>query len=430
MKNLFIILLFPLIDTDARSTKDLTKTNPQRQIHGYASPEFEEVKREFLKNFMERGEIGAACAIYYKGEKVVDLWGGLKDKKTKELWEENTVVQVFSTTKGMTLLVLAKLHTDGFLDYSKKVSAYWPEFAQNGKEEITVEQLVTHKAGLVLLERPVKVSELNNHELLSILLQNAEPMWEPGKKHGYHSATIGLYIQQLVRRIDLRGRTIGQYFQEEIAEPIKIDFWIGIPDDFDEKRMAELKMISPIAGILNLGKPPKGLVKKLINPWSLMNKSFSSIKNDTENSFEEMKYENPAGGGVGTARALAKVYGILAYTCEELEISLETLDFISKTTEKPEEGMKDLVMGWESLGSSGGYAKPDQLFGFGSELAFGFTGSGGSFAFADPKYKSGYAYVMNKMDFYGMNDPREVALREAMYRCIAKSKKKIHLKLR
>ena len=420
MKRIVFILIFPIILTNCTSMKDLVKQNPDKYIHGYVSTGFEEVKEEFARNFTERDEIGAACAVYYKGEKVVDLWGGVKDRKTKELWEENTVVQVFSTTKGMALLVLAKLHSDGLLDYSKRVSTYWPEFAQHGKQNITVEQLITHKAGLVLLERPIKVSELDNYTLLSELLEDAEPMWEPGKKHGYHSATIGLYIQQLVRRIDPKGRTIGQYFQEEIAGPLNIEFWIGIPDDFEKRRLAELKMISPIAGIFNLGKPPKGLAKKLINPWSLMNKSFSSIKNDTENSFEEMKYENPAGGGVGTARALAKVYGALASGGEELNISPETISFISKFTDEPADGIKDEVMGWESLGSSGGYAKPDQLFDFGSESAFGFTGSGGSFAFADPMHKCGYAYVMNKMDFYGMNDPREVALREAMYKCILK----------
>ena len=171
----------------------------------FVAPGFEEVREEFIRNFTSRNEIGASCCIYYKGEKVVDLWGGYKDKKTKEPWEENTIVKVFSTTKGMALIVLAKLHSEGLLDYNEKVCTYWPEFARNGKENITVEQLLTHKAGLVLLKRKVRVTELHDFATMSVLLENAAPSWEPGAKSGYHSATIGLYIQQLVMRIDKEG---------------------------------------------------------------------------------------------------------------------------------------------------------------------------------------------------------------------------------
>jgi len=342
-------LLGVILLCNCNPVKKLIKNYPDKYIHGYADKNFEEVKKEFINNFTERGEIVAACCIYYKGEKVVDLWGGIKNKKTKEPWEKNTMVPVFSTTKGMALLVLAKLHTDGLLAYDQKVSSYWKEFAKHGKEDITIEQLVTHKAGLVLLDRKVKVSELNNLKQLSQLLENAKPMWKPGQKHGYHSATIGLFIQQLVMRIDPKGRTIGQYFTEEIAEPLGIEFYIGIPNELDRNRVATLKMISPVAGIFNLGKPPKGLTKQLINPKSLMNKSFSSIVNDTKNSFEELKYENPAGGGVGEARALAKVYGVLANGGAALNISPETLEFMMKKTNPPTDGIRDEVMGWESL---------------------------------------------------------------------------------
>jgi len=399
--------------------------NNNTLVTGLVAEGFEGVRTEFIKNFTERGEIGASCCIYYKGKKVVDLWGGYKNKKTQELWQLNTIVKVFSTTKGMSLVVLAKLHSDGLLDYNEKVSTYWPEFSKKGKKNITVEQLITHKSGLVLLDRKVKISELNNYDELSKLLEQAEPMWEPGKKQGYHSSTIGLFIQQLVRRIDKQGRTIGQYFSDKISKSLDIEFYIGLPDHFETKNLATLKMLIPPLALFNLGKPPKGLVKQLINPFSLMMKSFTLIKIDTKEITEELKYEEASGGGAGNARALAKVYGILANGGEELDILPETLKILSQNTKSPDHGHFDQVMkikpasrqvGW----SSGGYRKPDDSFNFGGNSAYGFVGSGGSFAFADPEHKTGYAYVMNKMDFYTQNDPREIALRNAMYKCISK----------
>lgn len=355
----------------------------------------------------------------------MDLWGGYKNKKTKKLWQEDTIVKVFSTTKGISLTVLAKLHSDGLLDYNEKVSTYWPEFAKNGKENITVEQLITYKGGLVYLDREVKVSELDNHDELSVLLENARPMWEPGKKHGYHAATIGLFIQQLVRRIDKEGRTIGHYFAEEIADPLNIDFYIGLPDDFNADRLATLKMLFFPMAIFNLDKVPKGMLKHLLNPNSLLNKSFTAIQSDIEDPIDELSFEEASGGGAGEARALAKVYGILAAGGRELDISPETIEILTKYTISPENGNYDHVMGIETVSltagwSSGGFKKPDEVFNFGSNSAFGFVGTGGSFAYADPEYKTGFAYVMNKMDWYSMNDPREAALREAMYKCIGK----------
>ena len=387
-------------------------------VHGYVAPGFEEVRTEFVKNFTRRGEIGAACSIYYEGEKVVDLWGGYRDVAGTRLWEKETVVRVYSTTKGMSLVVLAKLHSDGLLDYQAPVSKYWPEFAANGKGDITVEQLVTHKSGLVLLERSVTVSELDDYTQLALLLENTTPMWEPGSFSGYCAATIGLFEQQLVQRIDPEGRTMGRYFQEEIAGPLEAEFYIGLPDHVSSERLAELKMISPMAGIFNLHKPPRGLVKNIINPGSLFNKAFSVIVDDVGEPIAELRFEEPAGGGVGEARALARIYGALATGGKEIGLSPETMRFIASTAPPATESTRDRVMGVESVGSRGGYLKPYLTFDFGSEQSYGFSGTGGSFAFADPELGIGYAYVMNKMDFYGTNDPREVALREAMYRCI------------
>lgn len=390
----------------------------QVSVHGYVAPGFEEVRTEFFKNFRERGELGAAVCVYHKGEKVVDLWGGFKDEHTQELWEENTIVNVFSVTKGMSLLALARLNSDGLLDYNEKVAHYWPEFAQNGKQDITIEQLVTHKSGLGLLPRNINLSELDNLDDLSVLLEDSKPLWKPGVRKGYQAATVGLFEQQLVRRVDAKHRTIGQYFSDEIAKRHELEFYIGLPDDLDSRRLASLKMISPWQGLFNLHKPPKGMLKKLLNPFSLFNKSISAIHSDIIDSTEALKIEEPAGGGVGDARSLAKVYGLLATGGEQLKVSTGALQAMTSYATPPQEGEYDSVMGIYSRGSTGGYMKPNSVFDFGSTQAFGFLGAGGSFAFADPTYELGYAYVMNKMDFYGMNDPRETSLRQAVYRSI------------
>ncbi len=420
-RKLFCLLFIPTIllrGGDGLANKKISQHDSQTIVKGSVAPGFEPVREEFRKNFVERGEIGGAVCVYHKGEKVVDLWGGVADEATQAPWREDTIVRVFSTTKGMALLVLAKLHSDSLLDYNEKVSTYWPEFAVNGKENITVEQLITHKSGLVLLERSIKVSELHDFDTLSVLLENANPMWEPGSKHGYHSATIGLYIQQLVQRIDPQGRTIGQYFAEEIARPQEVEFYIGLPEDFENDRLATLKMFSPPMSLLNLGKLPKGLWKKILNPFSLFWKSMLFIEADIRDPVLELKYEEASGGGAGDARGLAKIYGLLAIGGDSLDISPQTIMIMEQCTDAPTAGIKDEVMGWNSLGSSGGYTKPYELFDFAGSSAFGFSGTGGSFAYADPEYEVGYAYVMNKMGYYNINDPREIALREAMYRCI------------
>ena len=325
----------------------------------------------------------------------------------------------------MALLVIAKLNSEGLLDYDEKVSTYWPEFAKNGKENITVEQLITHKGGLVLLDRRVKISELNNYDDLTILLENATPIWEPGKKHGYHAGTIGLFMQQLVMRVDKKGRTIGQYFSDEIAKPLGADFFIGLPDDIDTNRLATLKELSPPSSLFNLGKLPKGMWKKTLNPFSLFWKSMLSTDWDVEPLIEELKYEEVSGGGAGEARALAQIYGLLAIGGSDIGINSSTLGILDQRASLPEDGNNDEVMGIKTKGnivgwSTGGFKKNDEIFEFGSESAFGFYGTGGSLAYADPEFKVGYAYVMNKMDWYTMNDPREIALREAMYNCIKK----------
>ncbi len=202
-----------------------------RGVFGFVAPGFEDVRRTFLDNFEHREELGAACSVYYRGEKVVDLWGGTRDKTTGEPWEEGTMALVFSTTKGLAGLAMAIAHSHGCFDYEERVSTYWPEFAQNGKSAITIRQLFAHQAGLFALdERPTK-ELVSDPDRLAALLARQRPVWPPGERQAYHAITLGLYESELLRRVDPGHRTLGRYFHDEIASPLGLDLYLRLPEE-------------------------------------------------------------------------------------------------------------------------------------------------------------------------------------------------------
>ena len=198
---------------------------------GLVKPGFEAVREAFIENFKHRNELGAACCIYYRGEKVADLWGGIRNKATGEPWEENTMALVFSTTKGLAGLAMALAHSRGLFDYEERVSTYWPEFAQQGKEKITVRQLLSHQAGVFALDEPIDRSLLEDFDRLAVVLARQKPTWTPGTRQAYHGMTLGFYETELLRRVDPKHRTLGRYFHEEIAVPLKLDFYIRLPEE-------------------------------------------------------------------------------------------------------------------------------------------------------------------------------------------------------
>jgi CubicO group peptidase (beta-lactamase class C family) len=191
-------------------------------LHGWVAPGFEAVETEFRKNFTERGDVGAACAVYHKGIKVVDLWGGYRDARTHAPWQDDTLEIVFSTTKGMAAICLAMLNARGRLNYDEKVVAYWPEFGQNGKHKITVRQLISHQAGLVALDQPLDLPTMADLDKMATILARQKPLWEPGTHCGYHSITLGFYQNELVRRTDPQRRSLGQFFADEVAARLGI----------------------------------------------------------------------------------------------------------------------------------------------------------------------------------------------------------------
>lgn len=184
-------------------------------IQGHVSAGFEAVREAFVENFLHRNELGAACCVYHRGEKVVDLWGGIRNKETGEPWEEDTMVLVFSATKGLAAMAMAVPHSRGWLDYEERVCTYWPEFAQQGKEKVTVRQLLSHQAGLFAFDEPVDRSVVADLDRLAIVLARQKPAWEPGTRQAYHAISLGFYEGELLRRVDPQHRSLGQFFQDE-----------------------------------------------------------------------------------------------------------------------------------------------------------------------------------------------------------------------
>jgi CubicO group peptidase (beta-lactamase class C family) len=312
-------------------------------------------------------------------------------------------------------MTLALANARGWLDYDAPVARYWPEFAQNGKAAVTVRQLLGHEAGLVLLDEGLTLEKLRNLDYVARVLARQRPAWTPGTRHGYHTMTIGLYMQEIIRRVDPARRTLGRFFHEEIAKPLGLEFYIGLPRDIPNERLARLKTLSPWRGLLALRYTPPAVTMRMITPGSLLRRSFVGLSVDP-NDRGYLEVEVPAGNGVGTARAIARAYSCFAEGGVELGISQDTL---ARLTAPPlMAGPKDVVIGLPSYFSLG-FLRPGPNVDFGSsERAFGAPGAGGSFAFADPDSRLGYAYVMNRMDFYLTDDPREKPLRDAIYRAV------------
>ncbi len=215
-------------------------------VQGHVSRGFEAVREVFADNFARRRELGGACCAYHRGEKVVDLWGGVRNKLTGEPWEQDTMVIVHSATKGLAAMTLAIAHSRGWLDYEERVARYWPEFAQQGKEKITVRQLLAHQAGLFAIDEPVDRSVVADLDRLAVVLARQKPAWEPGTRQAYHALSLGFYEGELLRRVDPRRRSLGQFFQDEIATPLGQDVYIRLPEEIPNARLATLSPPSPL----------------------------------------------------------------------------------------------------------------------------------------------------------------------------------------
>jgi CubicO group peptidase (beta-lactamase class C family) len=358
--------------------------------------------------------------VYRDGRKVVDLWGGYRNVSTQAPWQKDTIVNVFSTTKGVASLAVAVAASRGLIDYDAAVAEYWPEFAQSDKGAVTVRQLLGHQAGLVAIKPPLTLSDLAYPEKVSAKIARQPPAWPPGTRHGYHAATLGWYQSELIRHVDPKGRTLGRYFAEEIAGPLGLDFYIGLPAAVDRTRVAHLVPVTRGQMLLHLHTMPPVFVTALFRPSSLTARAFviaTGIKEAGDFNRDDLRIpEMPSVNGTATARSIAKLYGNAATGGSELGLSQTVRDALAGPAVPPSLGVRDKVMHIDTSFSLG-LGKPTSDYVFGStDRAFGWPGAGGSFGFADPDTGIGFGYVMNRMGYHAFSDPRELALRQALFR--------------
>ncbi|XP_072027156.1 beta-lactamase domain-containing protein 2-like [Amphiura filiformis] len=400
-------------------------------IDGNVQPGFEEVVEVFRKNFetsdFEQEGGGAAFAAYYKGKQVVNIWGGYADYESSQPWRYDTMAIVFSVTKGMAALCMAMLVDRGQLDYDQKVVHYWPEFGQNGKENVTVKMLLNHEAGLAVIDTPLTIDLMRNYEELGKALAKSPPIWEPGTTHGYHAFTFGLYASQLLTRADPKKRTIGEFFRDEVAKPFGIEFYIGLPKELNY-RVARLftnggdwngvksffrSMMDPQTRELTLGM--------MTGRFKNLDKLIESSKDLTDwyqfNDPRNREVECASATGIGTAEALAKVYGIIANGGKTTDGKLLLPEKLIKMIDEggtPE--VIDEIIGMPSRMSHGFFRLSYQ-----DREMLGHPGHGGNNAYADSKYHLGVGFVTRYVSPYGLgNDPRFTSVRDALYRAIDK----------
>jgi CubicO group peptidase (beta-lactamase class C family) len=380
-------------------------------VDGTCDQRFAKVRDTFVESFTERGDVGASVAVTFEGELVVDLWGGTVTGTRTGRWQRDTMVNTFSTTKGMTALCAHLLIDRGDLDVDAPVVRYWPEFGQAGKSEIPVRWLLSHRAGLSALREPLPTEALFDWDRMCDALARSEPWWEPGSASGYHAMTFGFLVGEVVRRIT--GLSLGTFFRREIAEPLDVDFWIGLPEA-EHDRVADL--IVPPGGVwptIPAGAHPS--VRAMHNP---------PMDDELVNSVAWRSAELPAANGHGTARALARVYGALANGGAIDGVRLVRPEAIERMREPQPEGVDlfiGLALGGVPFRWNLGFMPNILGVTYGpNPRAFGHTGHGGSVAMCDPESRLSVAYVMNRMQVASEGRPpdtRGVSLIHAATAC-------------
>jgi len=375
-------------------------------VHGEVPVGFEAVREAFAENFERHGDVGAACCIYVGGRKLVDLWGGLADPESRRPWREDTLQLVFSSSKGITAICVHLLAQRGLLDLDARVADYWPEFACRGKREIPVRWVLSHEAGLAAVDGDLTLDEVLAWDPVVAAIAAQEPNWEPGTAHGYHARSFGWILGEIVRRIS--GRSLGRFFAEEIAQPLGLDFWIGLP----EREIARCARTLPPA-------PGGASLDDLLGRESLTVRVLSGPSglfayDDMWNRPELLRAEMPSSNGVGDARALAKLYAATIGAVDGFR-ALEPATTDAARVEQVA-GRDKVLLVPSRFGL--GFALPPMLVAGCGEDCFGHPGAGGSLGFADPEAGVGFGYVMNQMRLGVEPDPRAAAIVAALYDCL------------
>ena len=374
------------------------------EIQGECDPQFSKVKETFEKLYREDREIGSCFAVYKDGNPLVDLWGGFQDKDKTKPWQKDNLVTVYSTTKGVAAFCIALAMEKGLLKYEEKVSTYWPEFASNGKEDITIGMLMSHQAGICSPETR-NVDDYYNQNLMAEKLAGMTPIWEPGTASGYHSMTFGWLTSELILRVT--GKSLGTFFREEVGDRHEIDFFIGLPESEDH-RVAELV---PFDIVRNENSEQQQV--ELTDAQKSQRNSAGTL--DIQNTKEWRQAEIPSANGQGNAGGLAKLYSLIVP--EDNSLKLLKDDTVNQMTTMQIEG-RDLVLAVQVRWGVGFILNKHKIIYGPVEGAFGHSGYGGSCAFGDPENKIGVSYVMNRMLDNFNADGRSIELINATYDCL------------
>jgi len=372
-------------------------TQTLQAAQGVCAPRFSAVRSAFERNFSERGEVGAAFCLWVDGQPIVDLWAGARDATGALPWTRDTVANVWSTTKGVTAACFAMLVDRGQISYEDKVADHWPSFAAEGKGEITIGMLLSHQAGLSGFTSPAVVEDLYARRLAAERLAAQAPIWPPGSACGYHAISVGLLAAELFERVE--GRSLKEFVADELASARGLDIAIGLEPSRNDQAA---EMLAPAGmGSGDIGSFNPAQVAALTNP---------GLDPRLPNTLAWRAAEIPSANGFSNARALAGLYASLL---PGATAPLASPAVIAQATEVRIEG-RDLVLDLFARWGAGFLVNSEQLYGPNPE-AFGHSGWGGSFAFADPKADVAMAYTMNQMSQLLRGDPRGVALIDAVY---------------
>jgi CubicO group peptidase (beta-lactamase class C family) len=389
------------------------------EVGGWAKPGFEAVEDAFRANFDVHGEVGAAFCLYVRGEPVVDLWGGVADVDSGRPWEEDTLQLVFSTTKGVAAICTHLLAQRGGLDLDAPVAALWPEFAAGGKERVTTRDLLAHRAGLPVADGTVTPEEALAWDPVVERLAAQRPLWEPGTAHGYHALTYGWLVGEVVRRAT--GRTLGRFLADEVAGPLGLDLWIGLPED-QEPRVttligSEWNMSATLGEELLASLPDeiRAMVVAFADPEGVSQRALTVTTPPLDwNSRAVHAAELPAANGIATARSLARLYAACVGEVDGTRL-LEPAT-VDDATRTQSEGGDRVLMVPTRFGS--GFFLPSDFSPLFGPTSFGHAGAGGSLAFADAEEQLGFGYAMNRMQQNLAGDPRTLALIDAVKRSL------------
>ncbi|MFT6435571.1 MAG: CubicO group peptidase (beta-lactamase class C family) [Candidatus Azotimanducaceae bacterium] len=397
---------------------NISEELPNGRVEGLCQQEFQAVADQFITNF-DGEEVGASLCITIGGETVVDLWGGLKAGKDPEHWEEDTVSVVFSCTKGATALCAHHLIDQGSLDIHEKVGFYWPEFATNGKEDATVEMMLNHSVGVPALREPIKEGGYCDWDYMVDRLSAEAPFWKPGTRNGYHMMTFGWTVGELVRRVS--GKSLGTYFREHIAEPLALDFSIGLPED-QHARVSRMQRWRP-----KKGEQPAPFTLAMLNDRnSLQYLAFMNSGKHKTDSTQSYLAELGGGGGIANARALAGMYAPLANGGIHKGIRIVSEDHIQRMRSVSVATLEDATLLMPSRFGLGFMRSMDNRHRASGNMetmilgrgGFGHAGAGGSVGFADPEAALSLGYSMNQMGAGILVNQRGQALVDATYRCL------------